>query len=467
MLRLFGAKTPVERERPQAVAVPAVTDFSELEAVFDKLSEGLAEVSSIQALVVGLRQALTQALVQQRALKSQNARLESTIASLQDDLDASRESGTASAKRLAQLETELPQLRQALAGQEELTSDLQNRIVISQTDLRSAVERAQDLAMRLETTQRDLTSAGEDLVRGRDMLVEEQNKHAALQKSFAETRAELDSMIKEARSLTQLAERNAGEISDRDRELAEMRAERTRLQATIESLSSRLDHTLLELESTKKQFEEANRDHAENRRVTEAKLAGVQSRAATLNGLLDDARDQLARRTAELRDALNDVKDVQIAKNRAEARAEAAGRAVTDAVDVQRKTEEARRVLFERTEMLAKALSAKEKNLQRVEMQIGEFEMKLRASEQLVEKNARIHAKREQELLAQLERERMERSLTEGASEVLRRDKLRIQRELVDLKARLTAATLSGEIEEGMEGLVQLEAETQQAARDS
>ena len=465
MLRLFGSKPQTEREGEREAVSAPVSDFTEIEGVFDKLSEGLAEVSSIQALVVGLRQSLTQALVQQRALKSQNARLESTITSLEEELGTTRDAGAINAKRLAVLEAELPPLKQQLMAYEETNGDLQNRIVISQTDLRSAIERAQDLTMRLDATQRDLYSATEDIARGRDLLNDEQEKSTGLQRLLAEARTELDSVVKEARSLTELAQNNAAEISDRDRLAAELRAERTRLQAETESLSNRLGQTSLELEQTKKNFEEAVRDHAESRRMVDAKLAAVTGRAATLNGLLEESRDQLAKRTAEVRDAQSEVKDAQIAKNRAESRAEAAARAVTDAVEIQRKTEEARRVLFERTEMLSKALSAKEKNVQRLETQLSEMDMRFRSVEQTIEKNARIHAKREQELLAQLERERMERSMTEGAAEVLRRDKLRIQRELVDIKTRLTAATLTGEIEEAL-GPMSTEDTAAQSTRD-
>jgi chromosome segregation ATPase len=453
MLRLFGSKNRPENSDKSQESASSVADLSELEGVFDKLSEGLAEVSSVQALVVGLRQALTQALVQQRALKSFNARLESRIGSLEDELATVRSAQSEALKRIAGYEAEVPGLRQGLAMRDEANTDLQNRLIISQTDLRSATERAQDLELRLQSIEREYSAANEDLARSREMLADEQDRHDTLRKSFAETNAELETALKTTRSLTELTARHAAEISDRERVITELSGERSRLQASADGLSSRLAETLVELEKVRKDLDEAIRDQAEAQRVSEAKLAAVNSRAATLNGLLEQTREQLTKRTAELREAHAEVKDAIIAKNRAEARTEAATRALTEAIDVQRKTEEARRVLFDRTEILSKAISAKDKSVQRMETELAEVEMKLKAAEQIIDKNARVHAKRESELLMQLERERMERGMVEGAAEVLRRDKLRIQKDFLDLKSRLTAATLTGEIEQQAEEL--------------
>jgi crescentin len=165
------------------------------------------------------------------------------------------------------------------------------------------------------------------------------------------------------------------------------------------------------------------------------RLDALQSRAATAERLLSEARHNLIFRTEEVRAFDRKSVEATIARNSAEKRLgqieamqEARERHIKD-------LERARAALAERDNAMVKTLKAREAALARAEEKIA----------MLTERNGRLDADiqisrtnieaRVEELNSTLQRERMDRAVAEGALEAARKDNSRLQNEVAALRS--------------------------------
>jgi crescentin len=167
------------------------------------------------------------------------------------------------------------------------------------------------------------------------------------------------------------------------------------------------------------------------------RLDALQSRAATSERLLSEARQNLIARTEEVRAFDRKSVEATIARNNSEKRLaqiegqhEARERQIKD-------HEQARTALTERNNALTKTLKVRETALARAEEKIaalternGHLEADIQVSRSNIEK-------RVEDLNSALQRERMERAVVEGALEAARKDNSRLQSEVAALRSTL------------------------------
>jgi crescentin len=167
------------------------------------------------------------------------------------------------------------------------------------------------------------------------------------------------------------------------------------------------------------------------------RLDALQSRAATAERLLTEARQNLIVRTEEVRAFDRKSVEATIARNNAEKRL-AQIEAQHEARERQIKDhEQARTALAERNNALTKTLKVRETGLARAEEKIaalternGHLEADIQISRTNIEK-------RVEDLNSALQRERMERAVVEGALEAARKDNSRLQGEVAALRSTL------------------------------
>jgi crescentin len=167
------------------------------------------------------------------------------------------------------------------------------------------------------------------------------------------------------------------------------------------------------------------------------RLDALQSRAATAERLLAEARQNLVARTEEVRAFDRKSVEATIGRNNAEKRL-AQIEASHEARDRQvRDLETTRIALTERNSATAKTLKTRETALARAEEKIaalternGHLEADIQVSRTNIEK-------RVDDLGSALQRERMERAVIEGALEAARKDNSRLQSEVVTLRSAL------------------------------
>jgi crescentin len=167
------------------------------------------------------------------------------------------------------------------------------------------------------------------------------------------------------------------------------------------------------------------------------RLDALQSRTATAERLLAEARQNLIARTEEVRAFDRKSMEATIARNNSEkrlAQIEAAHEARERQI---RDLEAARAALTERTNALSKTLKTRETALARAEEKIGALTERnghLEADVQISRTNIE---KRVEDLNSSLQRERMERAVVEGALEAARKDNSRLQSEVAALRSTL------------------------------
>src|SRR5262249_57934508 len=184
-------------------------------------------------------------------------------------------------------------------------------------------------------------------------------------------------------------------------------------------------------------LDEAKEQHQAERNSLNMRLDGLQSRAATAERLLSEARQNLIARTEEVRAFDRKSVEATIARNNSEKRLtqieaahEARERQIKD-------HEQARTALTERNNALTKTLKVRETALARAEEKIaalternGHLEADIQVSRTNIEK-------RVEDLNSALQRERMERAVVEGALEAARKDNFRLQSEVAALRSTL------------------------------
>jgi crescentin len=181
-------------------------------------------------------------------------------------------------------------------------------------------------------------------------------------------------------------------------------------------------------------LDELKERHAAELTTQQLRFDAMQSRAASADKLLGEARDQLAQRSEEIRQYDRRYGELtqayeQISARLTETEAE---RQQRDA-DVE-ELERTRTTLIERSSALAKAFTAKETALARAEETIDNLSERIAYLETQAQARNQDIEQQIEEMAAALRREKLERSVVEGALETARKDFARLMREVLSLQ---------------------------------
>ena len=167
------------------------------------------------------------------------------------------------------------------------------------------------------------------------------------------------------------------------------------------------------------------------------RVDALQSRAATAEKLLVEARANLAARADEIREFDRKVMDTTIARNAAEKKLEQIEGAQQAQERQIKDLEQARAALLERNTALGKNMRTREMELARAEEKIASSNDLIARLEAEVQASRGRMEKRTEELNALLEHERMDRAVAEGALEATRKENARLQRENARLEGSM------------------------------
>jgi chromosome segregation ATPase len=379
-----------------------------------------------------------QTLEQERA---RNASLFSNLSESRAAADALRDNLQQSEKALASLsaaneslQLDLEQLRQSTTALESTRIELLNENTQKNTqiaDLESQLSAESIARLALADEHRIVTDQGQATAK----------RLAALEAEVVEARQRIALAEDERHSLKNGLEQTLGEVSRLSRQLADsnnaLSAAQTR-RAQLESSFAEAEAERLRLVTA---LDETNERHRSESASQTMRLEALQSRAATAERLLVEARANLAARADDIRSFERKVTDVTIARNAAEKRLsqlesahEAHERQIKD-------LEQARAALLERNTALGKNIRTRETELARAEEKIQSTNDLIARLEADIQANRIRTEKRIEELNALLEHERMDRSVAEGALEATRKDNARLQRE----NSRLESSGRRGE----------------------
>jgi chromosome segregation ATPase len=197
--------------------------------------------------------------------------------------------------------------------------------------------------------------------------------------------------------------------------LAEISAERTRLASILD---------------------EANEQHRAEITTHKTRFETLQTRAATTEKLLEEAREHLAARADDIRAFDRRMIEASLVRNALESKLDEIEQAYAERESQLTEAEQARAALAERSAVLTKAVMAREVALTRAEEaavgvndRVAQLENALANTQQAAEQQI-------EDLHGELGREKLGRAVAEGALETARKDFARILRELQTLQAR-------------------------------
>lgn len=367
--------------------------------------------------------------------KSDNASLRDALADVRASQDTLRGEFQALGRKSAELESDNARLRRELTVLQDNARELEG----SKADLTRAVVAARETIATLEDQLGHETAGSRALGEENKILAEHASvgdkRIVELEAAAALAREKVSLLETEKGSLQTSLDQTLAETTRLSRRLAESETALTAARARLEQL----ERSLAASEEDRKKLSAAC-DEANERRQSECyavnlKLDAMRSRAATAEKLLAEVRQSVVGRTEEIRATERRVVDSAVALSASEKKNERLA-AVRETQGRQLKElEQSHAALLERSNGLAETLKARETALAHAEDRVKSLTNRI---EQLELDTAANRAKAEQqiaELNATIQRERMDRAVSEGALETTRRDYARLQRELLTERA--------------------------------
>ena len=232
-----------------------------------------------------------------------------------------------------------------------------------------------------------------------------------------------------------------GEFAQTARRLNDTEKTLTATQARLKTVEAGLAEAQGERVRLSAALDEANQKHLDEMSLQNSRFDALKARASMTEGLLEEARQTLMARADEIRTFERRVIETSTAHTNVDEKLSQALAALAER-DLQIKDFElSHGALTEQSQMLSRAVATREAAYNNAQQKIQEQSDLV----ELLEKQ--MHASREanemqlQQLNAQLQRERLERSMAEGALESGRKDVARLLREIAALQYRPVAAS--------------------------
>jgi chromosome segregation ATPase len=212
-------------------------------------------------------------------------------------------------------------------------------------------------------------------------------------------------------------------------------------QSRLKAMESSLAEALAERTRLSAALDEANHKHLEEASQQSARFEALQARAGLTENLLEEARQTLMARADEIRTLERRVVESTDAHGTAGEKLSLTASALAELELRIKDHEQSHTALNEQNQALLHAVSTRETAHSRSQQKIKEQEELVALLEGQL-KNAREEAATQiEQLSSQIQRERIERAMAEGALESGRKDIARLMRELSALQHRPGAAT--------------------------
>lgn len=396
----------------------------------------IGELDAIRDAVVKLVGPVSKALREFELERSEKINLQAALSNTRTNYGKLRNEVGELEKKAATFERETVQLRKDLAFAENAARSLET--IRGELAIDIAARRAQiaDLEGRLSQEATEIKALREDNHRLTERAGVADKRLVALETELNNARQRLVLSEDEKRALQSSFEKATGETSRITRRLAEAESNLTATQGRLRNVEANLAELVTERARLSSSLDEATERHASELATQQMRFDALQARSFSTDKLLNEARDHLTARAEEMR-----AFDRRLSETTLERDALAARLAQMEADLIQkdgdlRESEHQRAALLERGSQLAKAYNTKESEIARAEEmnttlsdQVGYLEGELRASRGVAEKQI-------EELNTALRREKLERSVVEGALEAARKDFTRLMHEIMALQRR-------------------------------
>ena len=321
------------------------------------------------------------------------------------------------------LEAEQRTVRELTAVKAELTNDvavvramvanLEHQVADSTAHAKALTEESQRHRSRAVEAETKIGGLEPDLTATRESLAIVQGENQSLQKSLANAMNEVSQLSRRNTDVETTLLMGTARIAQLEASLAGVEKERNKLLAEVNELSDRQRTT-------------HNKLHAQ--------FEALQARAAMAEKLLGNTRQLLTARSEEAQAANRQIADVKRERDGAEVRLREIEASLMAHENHIRELERTGAVLSERNAALVNALKSRDAQSAAADQQmliaadhIARLEDDMKISRMAFEKKI-------DELLSQLDHERLQRQVVEGALDATRSERAQLQQELYTLR---------------------------------
>ncbi len=420
LFSVLGAQVGGENEALRNLLVDANAKIGELDTIkdavnklVDPVSKALRAFEAEKSEKLGLQTVLNNTRAAYGKLRNEVADLEKKAASAESDCRQLRQELATTQNQVRTLEATKAEVAVEIAARRAQIADLETRLAQECAETKTLREENRRFDERLSAATKRITQLESDLNAARQRLLLADDEKRALQSSLDRSIAEASKLSRKLSETEAALTASQGRLRHVEGNFAELSNERTRLARALEEATERYEQ---ELTSQRMRVE------------------ALTSRAAASDKLLGEAREHLLGKAEEIRDYDRRLTEQTMARELLEAKlAEAEAERITrdsriTELDSQRTT------LSERAGALTRAYTGKEAALGRAEETIQSLNARVTTLQNELENAKHSAEQRIEELNAALRREKMERSVVEGALETGRKDFARLMREVLALQ---------------------------------
>jgi crescentin len=416
----LGAQLGSENEALRNLLLNANEKISELDSIkdavgklVDPVSKALRDFESEKSEKVSLQTILNNTRAAYGKLRNEITEVERKAAAFERDAAEARRDLQLAHNTVRTLEQARGELAIDIAARRAQIAELEGRLAQEQAETKALRDETRRLNDRHVTNDKRIVQLEADLNAARQKLVLSDDEKRSVQSS-------LDKAVAECARLS--------------RRLAEAEGNYTTVQGRLRLVEGNLAEVISERGRLSHALDEVNERHQGELTTQQMRYEALQARATATERLLDEAREQLTARAEEIR-----AFDRRLSETAQDRDTLAARLAASEGERIQRESEfkeseQARSLLLERSSALAKAFNSKEASLTRAEENVRALTEKALFLEKQLQNVKQSSDQRIEDLDAALRREKVERSVVEGALEAARKDFARLMRELMALE---------------------------------
>ena len=416
----LGAQIGGENESLRNLMIDANAKIGELDTIkaavgklVDPLSKTLRAYEAEKSEKISLQTVLNNTRTAYGKLRNELAELEKKTSASDSECRALRQELTTTQNQLRTLEVTKAEIAIDIAARRAQIIDLEARLAQETGESSALREENKRLDERLEAANKRIIALESDINSARQRLLTAEDEKRAQQASLDRVSADA------ARLSRKLAETEAslnaaqGRLRHVEANYEEVNTERSRLVAALDETNERHNH---ELTSQRMRFD------------------ALQARASSTEKLLVEAREHLLARAEEIREYDRRTGEIALERDAMQARVSDLEADRINRESELKEIDQAHATLLERSGALARAFTAKEAALARAEDANASLNERIAAIEATLANEKQSAENTIQELNAALQREKLERSLAEGALETGRKDFARLMREVMALQ---------------------------------
>jgi crescentin len=411
-----GQKNELIRVR-FANLIDRLEEIRSLKDDFTLLSEPVYDLirsyPQIQSRLLETEAVLKQEGESMAALRREFSDLTGVQARMTDDLSVTVSQLRKAEAKLRDQDSAIEDLRLNVKDKEAIVGDLENQLTIETERARNITEENQ--ALRLEAQEADQTVA-------------------RAERELIETRERNSFLDHEVKRLQKVAEEQNYRLSSLTNRYGELE---TQLEATRQR-ASELETKLMSEQVTRQRFEvqlDSERSaHQTALSALDMKIEGLNSRLGATDKILGHTRDQLRDKNEALRGVERNLKEATIEKNTLDRRLEATQQEVERQVAMVNELQRSRIELQERVEMLNKAIAAKDFQIESSDNKVASLSERIDQVTKRFEQERNTLEAANRRLTEELQNEKAERSLIQGALEISRESRVKIQKKYVTLR---------------------------------